>query len=107
MSQSHPHGNDENCVQTDEERRRRRGREDEEREKMRRRARVEKRRREARRRNGGRRDKRTEKKRRSRCNTIQDTLVHHSNLTGSGGRHDDKEHDSVTVDVPLLLLIGA
>ena len=82
------------------------GRDDEERKRMRRRARVEKRRREARRRNEGRRKKRREKVRRSRCNTIQDTLVHHSNLTGSGGRHDDKEHDSVTVDVPLLLLIG-
>ena len=66
------------------------GREDEGRKRMRRRARAEKRRGEARSRNGGRRDKRREKERRSRCNTIQDTLVHHSNLTGSGGRHDDQ-----------------
>ena len=91
-----------NCVQTDEER----GGDDEERKRMRRRARADKRRGEARRRNGGRREKRREKGRRSRCNTIQDTPVHHSNLTGNGGRHDDKEHDSVTVDVPLLLPVG-
>ena len=105
LSQSAPHGSHENCVQTDEESRRRRGergrgeKEDETESTSGEAA--------ARGENGGRREKRTEKGRRSRCNTIQDTLVHHSNLTGSGGRHDDKKHDSVTVDVPLLLLVGA